>query len=48
MRKRRQIHLGDPVYYDEKGQMFKKSGNARVYLNGTTVKKIESRKKKKK
>ena len=47
MRKRKIIHLGDPIYYDENGQMFKESGNARVYLNRATVKKIESRKRKK-
>ncbi len=46
MRKRRQIHLGDPVYYDDKGQMFVNAGSARVYLNRATVTKIEARKKK--
>ena len=46
MRKRKIIHLGDPVLIDEKGKMYKEAGNARVYLNGVTVKEIEARQRK--
>jgi len=45
--KKTALHLGDPVYIDEKGQMYKESGRARIYLNGVTMKEIEARKKKK-
>ena len=46
MSKRKQVHNGRPVSYDEKGKMFVESGNARVYLNQETVTKIEARKRK--
>ena len=46
MRKRKQVHNGRPVHYDERGKMFVESGKARVYLNGETVKMIEARKRK--
>lgn len=47
VKKTKQTHCGSPVYYDENSRMFVDSGNARVYLNGETVKKIEARKRKK-
>ncbi len=43
IKKSKHIHLGQRVFYDEKGQMFKEVGNTRVYLNGVTAKKIEAR-----
>ncbi len=46
IKKSKHVHLGQRVFYDEKGQMFKEVGNSRVYLNGVTAQKIESRKKK--
>lgn len=47
IKKTKQVHLGDPLYYDENGQIFKEVGNARIYLNRETVTKIKARKKKK-
>ncbi len=47
MKKRRIVHNGYRVHYDEKGRMFKEVGNAHLYLSGKTVKEIESRKRKK-
>ena len=46
MRKRKQVHNGRPVRYDEKGRMFVESGRARVYLNAETMRMIEARKRK--
>ena len=45
-KKRRIKHLGHKVHVDEKGQMYKEIGNARIYLNSEAVKEIEARKKK--
>jgi len=45
--KKTAVHLGDPVFIDEKGQMYKESGRSRVYLNGITVTEIKARKRKK-
>lgn len=47
VKKSKQVHHGDSLYYDERGQMFKEVGNTRVYLSGKTRKEIEARKRKK-
>ena len=47
MRKRRIVHRGYQVHYDEEGRMFKEVGNAHLYLSRKTVKEIESRKRRK-
>ena len=46
MRKRKQVHHGDPVYEDDDGRLFVKSGNANVYLKSATLRKIKGRRKK--
>ena len=46
-KKSKQIHRGEPVYYDENGKMFVESGNTRLYFNQEKTKEIEARKRKK-
>jgi len=47
VKKTKQIHRGEPVYYDENGKMFVESGNTRLYFNQEKTKEIEARKRKK-
>ena len=47
VKKTKQIHRGEPVYYDEDGRMFVEAGRARVYFGPGMARKIEARKKKK-
>ena len=46
IKKTKQIHRGEHVYYDEDGKMFVEVGRARVYFGPEMVRKIEARKKK--
>ena len=31
------IYPGDPVYYDDKGRIFKKAGKGRIYLGQSSL-----------
>lgn len=48
MKKSRQVYRGGKLFYDDEGRMFAEAGNARIYLNGATVRSIEGRRRKKK
>ena len=48
MKKSKLSYHGRPVFYDERNQLFVEAGKSRIYLNGETVKKLESIKGKKK
>ena len=46
IKKTKQVHHGDPVYYDENGRMFVESGRAQVYFSHRKQEEVEARKKK--
>ena len=37
MRRFKGIYPGDPIYYDDKGKMFKKAGKGRIYLGQSSL-----------